>query len=468
MSHFTIHSAHSLYLRAVSPQTPSQGVTSALKSVTWNVCHIVQADDFDRMFCSDTTWQIDTQNPFHLNREHSSSSKRDRVAVIISGALTGCACLIALSSVSDEDSSLQTVQLPTALNLKQIARSTCAADKEFSRLLSSRTETGSSLLIASSLDGCIRAFKVTNAPVHSAVSETLPCQWGLVWRIAAIKSELRAWVTQPLPHMMDSVKTTAMVDAAEGNNVSQQDWLQPIDDSTSGLSASQKLSSSSSRFRAAVRNVGAVAAIARTRDVWFTGGASSASATARWYNLHLGTIDVKRLLETDSDALISALSASDILPIHENSESRSNPKGIEVLSCTVAVTLCDCVMAGYIDGTFRIWKRISSFAPPQEHRQRIAAALLGAEHSGTAVQFYCARTLKLSDAAIADAIMTQDGNCILVCDSAGMQFSVSLCHVPEQRLGKSSAFQFFSQMQTPFWFTVEPSVQVVHNDAVEQ
>jgi hypothetical protein len=261
--------------------------------------------------------------------------------------------------------------------------------------------------------------------------------------------------------MIVTEKTSALDDSAEGNSAKQQEWLQAPESSQPATSSQPNSSSASSKFRAAVRNVGAVAAVARSRDMWLQGGASSASATTRWYNLHLGTIDAKRALEADADALGCALAASDILPIPENSFRHHNPLGIEVLACTAAVACGSCVMAGYVDGTFRIWKHLSVFAPPLHCRQAVFAKLHGSSTPGAANQFYCVRTFKLSDAGIADIVMTRDDSCAVVCDVTGTQFSVSLCQLPQQTQSEDGAFQLFGRMQTPFWFTSEPDVQVL-------
>jgi hypothetical protein len=226
---------------------------------------------------------------------------------------------------------------------------------------------------------------------------------------------------------------------------------------------SKSSSAAGSKLRAAVRQVAAVATMAHARDMWLLGGTSTSTATTRWYNLHLAPIDVKRIVEANADALSQAVAACDILPMIDNDHCRSNPRGLEVLVCTVANAYEDTVLAGYSDGTFRVWKKISSNAPPPAVLRSVTSTIYSEtpkfSQVGVMCSFHCYRTFKLSESSIADVMMTLEQRCAVICDAMGMQFIVSVCpgNNPQQN---NAGFNWFNDLQMPFSFTVEPSAQV--------
>ena len=141
------------------------------------------------------------------------------------------------------------------------------------------------------------------------------------------------------------------------------------------------------------------------------------------------------------------------------------------MSCTVAVSHQNLVLAGYADGTFRIWKRISSHGPPSHHALSSAATLHGDDASfrsyGVACAFYCCRTLKLSDSGIADVMMTAGRAYVVVCDAMGLQFVVSVCWDGQQQHQQHEGFDLLSGMQTPFAFTDEPTAELHSSDLLK-
>jgi hypothetical protein len=452
----------------------SQASGAAWKAVVWDACLVMHGAAADGILTGSRVWRL-AATAAGMQDDHGQD---DRTCVILSGAASSgppSICVLADSFADDSSSMLPRSRsssdpiLPAAsLHMTEIAQLFSAADKDITRIsCSSRIDGDDALIIASSIDGSIRAFTLTRSSASQPVlpSGALPYRVALVWRIAAVKSEVNEWITRPLPHMASFEKMSAVNDAIEGNSSIVSEWLQPIDDSSPKPTLQSNSSSAGSKFRAAVRNVSAVAVIAHSREMWLLGGSSSASATTRWYNLPLTTMDVKRVAERDSNVLSCALAASDILPMLDNDRSRSNPQGVEVLSCSVALAHGRCVCAGYVDGTFRVWKRVSAYVPPSALCKWMASAIHGDKQpfrtAAAAHEFQCFRTFKLSDASIADAVMTRDGNCVVVCDALGMQFSVSVCRFPQtQSPCSGGAVHAFGQTQIPFAFTTEPSVQV--------
>ena len=474
LAHDTSHCHLSVccFLAILTGRPSSQASGAAWKAVVWDACVVMHGAAADGILSGSRVWRLAA--PSSGMQKHDGQG--DRLCVVLSGAASSgppSVCVLSDSFADDSSSMLPRGRsssdpiLPAAsLNMTEIAQLFSAADKNITRIsCSSFIDGDDALIIASSTDGSIRAFTLTPSSAHSGPPSALPYRLSLVWRIAAVKSEVNEWITRPLPHMAGIERMSAVQDAAEGNSSNASEWLQPIEESSPKPTPQSNSSSVGSKFRAAVRNVSAVAAMAHSREMWLLGGASSASATTRWYNLPLSTIDIKRVAERDANALSHALDASDILPMLDNDRSRSNPQGVEVLSCSVALAHGSCVFAGYVDGTFRVWKRVSALAPPSALCQWMASAIHGDKQPfrtvAAAHEFQCFRTFKLSDASIADAVMTRDGNCVVVCDALGMQFSVSVCRFPQtQSLRSGGAVHAFGQTQIPFAFTTEPSVQV--------
>jgi hypothetical protein len=378
-----------------------------------------------------------------------------------------------LSNVASDSSSgevasqtLTASEDAASLNLQVVAKLSSAADKEITRLTcSTRFGENQPLVIASSHDGCVRAFKLS-ATTRDFVKGVC-YRIELAWMIAAIRSEIKPWIMKPLPHMVQTENKTALTDAAEGNDVVDQAWLLPPH-STEPLPppAAKPSSNVGNKLRMAVRNIGAISSVFQSRDMWLLGGTSTSSATARWFNLNLDLVDFKRIVDADKGALIHAIYASDVLPMLDFERSKSNPSGIEVLSCTLALNYGTIVFAGYADGTFRIWRRISLLAPPSAVQESVSNMVYMAcddpifRQAGLLHRFHCFRTLKLSDNGIADAVITREGRSVVVCDAMGRQFTVSICGISLNSNQCRDGFQFFTDVETPYLFTAEHTVKV--------
>jgi hypothetical protein len=445
-----------------------------MKAALWSACLVVVD--------SNAQWLLRSGSFTGANQPHyvplPERSKTDGVAlehlndicIVLSAVVAGSASLCVLSRIAFDSSSgvapdqkVSSSANASTLNMRILAKLPSAADKEITRLTcSSRCGEHPALIIASSNDGCVRAFRLRVA--SPAIVGGLDYTIHLAWMIAAVKSEINPWLMKPLPHMVDSEKKTALGDAVEGNDAIDQAWLQPLQNTELPQTAAAKSpGNAGNKLRNAVRNIGIISSVSHSRDMWLVGGASTSSVTTRWFNLHLDVVDIKRIIDSDKDALGHAIGASDVLPLLDFERSKSNPDGIEVLSCTVAINYGTIVFAGYVDGTFRIWKRISSLAPPSSVHQSVASMScddLMSRQVGVMHQFHCFRTLKLSDNSISDAIVTREGRCVIVCDAMGIQFAVSICGLNVNSKQFPDGFQFFSHLEAPFLFTAEHNIKV--------
>lgn len=453
--------------------------TGAIKSVHWDAGHVLLDGDVKWLFGVSGVHDAVQAPPSQKDRNHEQIND---ICVVLSGTVMGSPSLFVLrkseadtafnydgnpSAEGSRSKSTSDAPVPSAASvLSLVARSSAVSDKEITRIsASSRSENGQVLIIVSSQDGCIRAFKLGS--VLQSVFEEFPYKLELAWMISAVRSEIKEWCTQPLPHMTTSGIQSVFADELEQNETPEQTWLQSENSSAVPNqlreSASKSPSVAGNKLRAAARNVAAIASVSHVRDLWLLGGLSTLNDTTRWYNMDLNATDVKRIVEADSDAIHHAVSSCDILPSH-NACTRNNPQGLEVLACSVAISFGQVVLAGYIDGTFRIWKQISSNAPPLDVRQSVLSMI----HSGDArlvkfnvvSKYFCFRTLKLSDSSIADVIMTSEGSLAVACDAMGVQFVVSIGGKHAQHQHEKPGFHWFNDLQVPFSFTVEPTVQV--------
>ncbi len=459
----------------------------------WGSCHVVLDGEIKWLFGSNVSVAgscRDSTNATHVAQHLHDQQSCAEICVILSGIASGSASLFVLrtSGVISADegvsfemsrsrsssdaplpsSSSSPSQVSSALSqsfISLVAQLPAASDKEITRVsCSTKTDSNQTLIVASSQDGTIRAFKIMTA--SQLMREDLPYKLVAVWRIAAVKSEIKEWFTQPMPFMSSAAAKSVLEDDIDGNDVDQQTWLLPQESSAPFSAAASKSSSAiGGKLRAAIRQVAAVATMAQSRDMWLLGGTSTSSASTRWYNLHLAPIDVKRIVEASVDALGQAVAACDILPMLDDDRSHSNPRGLEVLVCTVANVYGDTVLAGYNDGTFRVWKKISSNAPPAAVMQSVASIVYSEtvklSQNGVKFSFYCFRTFKLSENSIADVMMTLEQRCAVVLDAVGMQFVVSVCpgNNPQRN---NVGYNWFNNFQMPFSFTVEPTAQARH------
>ncbi len=412
-----------------------------------------------------------------MQEDYNSSAHDSNMYVVLSGLASSTATAATLyvlrapsplygSKAADINQSVQNSRsrsssdapLPSSYSaMSLVAVLPAAADKEITRLtICAGSQQQQALIIASSTDGCVRAFRMS----AGAANAELPYALVSVWLIPAVKNELKEWYTQPLPHM---TATNVLDDDANGDEAEQQPWLQ----APQGLLPSQAAKSPSAagnRLRSAVKSIAAVSALSQMRDFWLLGGSSSSTSTARWYSVRLQPTDVRRIVDADTKALSHAVAACDVLPVMDVNFCRSNPQNAEVLACTVAVAYRFTVLAGYVDGTVRIWKRISLNAPPPEVRKTIASELHGNDKKfcqyGVLGSFYCYRTFKLSEHSIADVVMTFERRCAVICDAMGMQFVISVCCNDMQKQHAEAGFNWFNDLQMPFSFTTEPTEQV--------
>jgi hypothetical protein len=444
-------------------------VSSDMKAAFWSACLVVVD--------SNAQWLLHSGSSKGEKQPHrvplSACSNTDGVVqehpndmcIVLSAVVAGSASLCLLSRIAFDSSSghvpdkkASSSANTSTLNMQLLAKLPSAADKEITRITcSSRCGEHPALIIASSHDGCVRAFRLR---VVGGLGYTIQ----LEWMIAAVKSEINPWIMKPLPHMVQVENNTALGDAVEGNDAIDQAWLQPLQNTERPQTAAAKShGNAGNKLRNAVRNIGIISSVSHSSDMWLEGGATTSSVTTRWFNLQLDVVDIKRIIDSDKDALGHAIGACDVLPLLDFQRSKSNPGGIEVLSCTVAINYGTIVFAGYVDGTFRIWKRISLRAPPSDVHQSVASMScddLMFRQVGAMHQFHCFRTLKLSDNIISDAIVTREGRCVVVCDAMGIQFAVSICGLNTNSNQCHDGFQFFTHLETPFSFTAEHNMKV--------
>jgi hypothetical protein len=440
-----------------------------MKAAFWSACLVVVDSNAQLLLHSGNS--KGENQPHHVplsarsNTDGVVQEHTNDMCIVLSAVVAGSASLCVLSRIAFDSSSGHVPDKKTSssanastLNMQILAKLPSAADKEITRITcSSRCGEHPALIIASSHDGCVRAFRLR-------VVGGLDYRIQLEWMIAAVKSEINPWIMKPLPHMVQVEKITALGDAVEGNDAIDQAWLQPLQNTELPQTAAAKShGNAGNKLRNAVRNIGIISSVSHSRDMWLEGGATTSGATTRWFNLNLDVADIKRIIDADKDALGHAIGASDVLPLLDFQRSKSNPDGIEVLSCTVAINYGTIVFAGYVDGTFRIWKRISSRAPPSDVHQSVASMScddLMFRQVGVMHQFHCFRTLKLSDNIISDAIVTREGRCVVVCDAMGIQFAVSICGLNTNSNQCHDGFQFFTHLETPFSLTAEHNMKV--------
>jgi hypothetical protein len=440
-----------------------------MKAAFWSACLVVVD--------SNAQWLLHSGSSKGENQPHhvplSARSNTDGVVqehpndmcIVLSAVVAGSASLCVLSRIAFDSSSghvpdkkASSSANASTLNMQILAKLPSAADKEITRITcSSRCGEHPALIIASSHDGCVRAFRLR-------VVGGLGYAIQLEWMIAAVKSEINPWIMKPLPHMVQVEKSTVLGDDVEGNDAIDQAWLQPLQNTElSQTAAAKSHGNAGNKLRNAVRNIGIISSVSHSRDMWLEGGATTSGVTTRWFNLHLDVVDIKRIIDSDKDALGHAIGTSDVLPLLDFERSKSNPDGIEVLSCTVAINYGTIVFAGYVDGTFRIWKRISSLAPPGYVHQSVSHMScddLNFRQFGVAHLFHCFRTLKLSENSISDAIVTREGRCVVVCDAMGIQFALSICGLNTSSSHRHDGFKFFTHLETPFLFTAENNMKV--------
>ena len=100
----------------------------------------------------------------------------------------------------------------------------------------------------------------------------------------------QAWL-QPIPVTSSSPSPSPAAASAESPSTSASAATSAAPAATSAASAATSASTSTTRpggrlgqkLRSAVRTIAAVATVAQSRDQWLRGGASTSSATARWY-----------------------------------------------------------------------------------------------------------------------------------------------------------------------------------------
>jgi hypothetical protein len=202
----------------------------AIKAVHWDAGHVLLDGDVKWLLNVSGAHGAVQAPPLQSDRNHDQI---DDIRVALSGTVMGSPSLFVLRK-SDSDAALNydgnasaetsrsrstsDAPVPSSASIVSlVARSSAISDKEITRIsASSRSENGQVLIVTSSQDGCIRAFKLKSV-LESALEE-FPYKLELVWMISAVRSGIKAWCTQPLPHMTTSGLQSVFADDSEQND----------------------------------------------------------------------------------------------------------------------------------------------------------------------------------------------------------------------------------------------------------
>jgi hypothetical protein len=214
-------------------------VTGSVKTVHWSSCCVALDGDVKWLFDSCSHGAANASPA--LQEDCNSSAHDSNMYVMLSGFASAAAAAASLyvlraprpldvSKAADINQSVQSSRcrsssdapLPSSYSaMSLVAVLPAAADKEITRLtMCAGSQQHQALIIASSMDGCVRGFKMSAGLANAE----FPYMLVSVWLIPAVKSELKEWYIQPLPHMTASNKV--LDDDADGNEAEQQPWLQ--------------------------------------------------------------------------------------------------------------------------------------------------------------------------------------------------------------------------------------------------